>query len=213
MTTTIKAIIFDFGNVLLEWNPRQVYRRYFNGDEAALEQFLHEVSFMDWNAQQDKGRPFAEGVADLSRQFPHHSELIQAYQDNWKDSIGDALPGTVALLKELKKAGYPVYGLSNWSAETFPIVRHKYEFFSLLDDYIISGEVGTVKPEPEIFEIMLERIGRPARECLFIDDSLTNIEQARNMGFVVVHFQSPEQLERELQALGLLESRPGGQVP
>jgi 2-haloacid dehalogenase len=204
MTQPIKAILFDFGNVLLEWNPRHVYRRYFPDDETAMENFLQEVNFMDWNALQDKGRPFTEGVAELSREFPHYSGLIQAYHDHWSDSIGDPVMGTVEIMKRLKKAGYPVYGLSNWSAETFPLVRKKFVFFDLLDDIILSGEVGQIKPEPEIYEIALQRIGRPAAECLFIDDSHANIEQARRMGFMVVHFQSPEQLERELRTLRLL---------
>src|SRR5512139_783191 len=204
MTQTIQAILFDFGNVLLEWNPRHIYRRYFPDDEAAMEQFLHEVNFMEWNAQQDKGRTFAEGVAELSREFPHYANLIQAYHDNWSESIGDPVAGTVEIMKRLKNAGYPVYGLSNWSSETFPMVRNKFIFFDLLDDIVISGEVGQIKPEPEIYEIALQRIGRPANECLFIDDSLANIEQARKMGFAVVHFQSPEQLETELKNLQLL---------
>jgi 2-haloacid dehalogenase len=204
MSQTIQAILFDFGNVLLEWNPRHIYRRYFPNDEAAMEHFLHEVNFMEWNAQQDKGRSFAEGVAELSREFPHYANLIQAYQDNWSESIGDPVAGTVEIMKRLKQAGYPVYGLSNWSSETFPMVRNKFIFFDLLDDIVISGEVGQIKPEPEIFEIALQRIGRPANECLFIDDSLANIEQARKMGFAVVHFQSPEQLETELKNLQLL---------
>ena len=204
MTHTIQAILFDFGNVLLEWNPRHIYRRYFPNDEAAMEHFLHEVNFMEWNAQQDKGRTFAEGVAELSREFPHYANLIQAYHDNWSESIGDPVAGTVEIMKRLKEAGYPVYGLSNWSSETFPMVRNKFIFFDLLDDIVISGEVGQIKPEPEIYEIALQRIGRPANECLFIDDSLANIEQARTMGFAVVHFQSPEQLETELKNLQVL---------
>lgn len=203
MTAKIQAVIFDFGNVLLEWNPRHVYRRYFPNEEA-MEQFLHEVNFMDWNAQQDKGRTFAEGVAELSKHFPHYSELIQAYHDNWEDSIGEYFEGTVEIMKQLKKAGYPLYGLSNWSAETFPIAREKYNFFNLLDDMVISGEVGMIKPEPEIFEHLLERIGKLAQECLFIDDSLANIQQAQKMGFTAIHFESAEQLEDELKILKLL---------
>jgi 2-haloacid dehalogenase len=204
MTTTIQAILFDFGNVLLEWNPRHVYHRYFPNDEEAMERFLHEVNFTDWNVQQDKGRSFADGIAVLSRQFPHYAELIQAYHDNWIDSIGGHFEGTVEIMKQLKKAGYSLYGLSNWSAETFPIAREQYDFFDLLDDIIISGEVGSIKPEPEIFEIALERIGKPASECLLIDDSLANIEQANRMGFVTIHFKSPEILEQELHKLQLL---------
>jgi 2-haloacid dehalogenase len=204
MTSPIKAIIFDFGNVLLEWNPRYVYQRYFPNDPEGMEHFLEEVDFMNWNAQQDKGRTFAEGVALLSEKFPHHAELIQAYHDNWKDSIGTSYTGTVKLLKEMKQAGYPVYGLSNWSAETFPYARQKYDFFELLDDMVISGQVGHIKPDPEIFHILLEKIGRPAQECLFIDDSPTNIDQAKKMGFQTIHFQSSEQLEIVLRELNLL---------
>ncbi len=200
----IQAILFDFGNVLLEWNPRYVYRRYFPNDEEAMERFLHEVNFMDWNIQQDKGRSFAEGIAILSKQFPQYAELIQAYHDNWIDSIVGHLEGTVTIMKQLKKAGYSLYGLSNWSAETFPMAREQYDFFDLLDDIIISGEVGSIKPEPEIFEIALKRIGKPANECLFIDDSLANIEQARKMGLAAIHFQTSEQLEEELQRLQIL---------
>lgn len=204
MMINIQAIIFDFGNVLLEWNPRHVYRRYFPNDEAAMERFFKEVNFMDWNLQQDKGRPFAEGVTELSKQFPQYAELIQAYPDNWAHSIGHHIEGTVEIMKRLKQAGYKLYGLSNWSAETFPIAQKKYDFFRLLDDIVISGEVGAVKPEPEIYEILLKRINKPANECLFIDDAQPNIEQAQKMGFATVHFQAPDQLERELQKLQLL---------
>lgn len=198
MTSTIKAIVFDFGNVLLEWNPRYVYQRFFPNDPEAMERFLEEVNFMDWNALQDKGRSFTEGVAVLSREFPQYADLIQAYQNNWTDSLGESLDGTVQILQELKQAGYPVYGLSNWSAETFPHARKKHQFFDLLDDMVISGEVGHVKPHPEIFQILLERIGRPAHECLFIDDALANIQQARALGFATVHFESPEHLRAHL---------------
>jgi len=205
MSQQIHAIIFDFGNVLLEWDPRHVYRRYFPNDEAAMERFLHEVNFMEWNAQQDKGRSFADGVAELSRQFPHYADLIQAYHDNWSDSIGHHLHGTVEIMKQLKKAGYALYGLSNWSAETFPIAREKYDFFSLLEDRVISGEVGMIKPEPEIYALLLQKIGRPAQECLFIDDSVDNIEQAKQLGFATVHFQSSEHLEAELRRMNILK--------
>ena len=201
---TIKAIIFDYGNILLDWNPRYVYRRYFPNDNEGMERFLHDVDFMAWNAHQDRGRPFTEGVAILSKQFPQYAHLIQAYREHWTDSIGEAFTGTVEILKQLKQAGYPLYGFSNWSVETFPYARAKYDFFDLFDDMVISGAVGYVKPEPEIYQIMLDKIQRPARECLFIDDSLPNVLQANTMGFVTIHFQSPEQLKDELIQRGLV---------
>src|SRR5258705_5631975 len=204
MTSQIKTIIFDFGNVLLEWNPRYVYQRYFPNDPEGMERFFKEVNFADWNLQQDKGRPFVEGVAILSEKFPHYAQLIQAYHENWTDSIGAAYSGTIEILKQLKQAGYPLYGLSNWSAETFPYAREKYDFFDLFDDFVISGAVGQVKPDPEIFQIMLEKIGKPAEECLFIDASLTHINQAQKLGFGTIHFQSPEQLAVALRELKIL---------
>jgi 2-haloacid dehalogenase len=204
MTSPIKAIIFDFGNVLLEWDPRNVYQRYFPDDPDGMEQFLKEVNFLDWNLQQDKGRPFAEGITVLSQQFPHHSDLIQAYHDHWIDSVGGTITGTVELLRQLKQAGYPLYGLSNWSAETFPYARAKYDFFDLFDNMVISGQVGHIKPDPQIFHILLDKIGRPAQECLLIDDSLPNIEQANKMGFVTIHFESPAHLETDLKQLHLI---------
>lgn len=203
MNSPIQAIIFDFGNVLLTWDPRNLYTRYFPDDSERMERFLTEVNFSDWNLQQDKGRPFADGIAVLSGQFPNYSHLLQAYFDHWTDSVGGPITGTVEIMKRLKKAGYELYGLSNWSAETFPLMRDKHDFFNLFDDIVLSGEVGHVKPDPEIYQIMLERIGRPAHECLLIDDSLANIQQAQKMGFAVIHFQSAEQLEASLRELNI----------
>ena len=204
MTTHIKAIVFDYGNVLVEWNPRYVYQRFFPDDPEAMERFFHEVDFMEWNAQQDKGRSFADGVAALSKEFPQHAHLIQAYHDHWKDSIGEAYWGTVEIMKQLKQAGYALYGLSNWSAETFPHILEQYDFFNMFNDMVISGEVGHVKPQPEIFHILLEKIGRPAQECLFIDDSLPNIQQAQTIGFATIRFESSEQLVKALRSLNIL---------
>jgi 2-haloacid dehalogenase len=130
--------------------------------------------------------------------------LIQAYHDYWKDSIGNVHWDTVEVMKQLKQAGCKLYGLSNWSAETFPYAREKYDFFDLFDDMVISGEVGHVKPEPEIFHLLLKKIGRLADECLFIDDSLPNIEQANTMGFQTIHFVTSEHLKNDLTKMGLL---------
>jgi 2-haloacid dehalogenase len=202
--SSIKAIIFDYGNVLLKWEPRNIYRRFFPNDTEGMERFLKEINFAEWNLLQDKGRPFVEGVAILSGQFPHYSHLIQAFHDHWLESVEGPIAGTISILKRLKQAGHPLFGLTNWSAETFPSVRKRYDFFDLFDDMVVSGEVGHVKPGPEIFQILLDKIARPAQECLFIDDALSNIQQAQRMGFTVVHFQSPEQLETSLRDLQLL---------
>jgi 2-haloacid dehalogenase len=204
MTSTIKAIIFDYGGVLLDWNPRNLYRRYFPGNPEGMEQFLAETNFMEWNAHQDKGRPFREGVTILSSQYPHHSHLIHAYYENWDETVTGEIPGAVEILKCLKRKGFPLYGLSNWAVETFQATRKKYPFFDLFDDMVVSGYVNLIKPDLAIFKYLLEKIGRPAGECLLIDDSEKNIAVANELGFVTIHFQSSALLSAELNRLGVL---------
>jgi len=202
---SIKAIVFDFGGVLLDWDPRYLYRKVFAGDLEAMDRFLTEIDFYNWNLQQDQGRPFADAVAELSRQYPHYAPLIQVYDERWEESIGGPIQPTIEILRSLKQAGLPLYGLSNWSAEKFRFFRPKYEFFSWFDDILVSGEVKMVKPDPRIFAVFLERIGRSAAECLLIDDSQANLTAAARLGFKTIHFKSPEQLEAELKQLGLLD--------
>jgi 2-haloacid dehalogenase len=169
-----------------------------------MQTFLKEIEFMEWNAAQDKGRAFEEGIHLLSSEHPHRADLIQAYHDRWKESLGNAIEGSVEIVKQLKAKGYPLYGLSNWSTETFPYALKKFEFLKVFDDMVISGYVGYVKPEPAIYELLLQKVGKPARECLFIDDSLANIEQASKMGINTIHFTSAEKLKMELTRLDLL---------
>ena len=204
MNSPIKAIVFDFGGVLLDWNPRNLYQRFFPDQPQAMENFLTEIHFHEWNAQQDKGRPFAEGIAELSAQYPQYAHLIQAYYDNWEDSITGSIPGTVDILHQLKQDGRPLYGLSNWSAETFPRARHDYPFFDWFDDILLSGDVKLNKPDPAIFNLLLNKTGYSAPECILIDDAQPNIDAAKKLGFVTVRFTSPEDLQTELQKLDLL---------
>lgn len=198
MNSTITAIIFDFGNVFVKWDVYAVYNRFFPNPQA-VDSFLREIRFAEWNEHQDAGRPFQEGIADLSAQFPHYADLIQAYDTYWNDSITEVYDGTVEIARKLKREGWPLYLLSNFSAEKFPLMQQRFDFLNLFDDMIISGEHNLIKPDPAIFLLTLERIKRSANECLFIDDSLPNIETARTLGFQTIHFQSPEQLERDLK--------------
>ncbi len=204
LPTRIRAIVFDFGGVLMDWNPRYLYRKLFPGNDTAMERFLAEIGFTEWNQQQDAGRAFSLAVAELVQQFPSYAELIQAYHERWEESIAGPLQGTVDLLLPLKHAGFELYGLSNWSSEKFGAVRAKYAFFQLFDTILLSGDVKLIKPAPGIFDALLERIGRSASECLFIDDSEENISTARSLGFETIRFESPDQLRRELRHRGLL---------
>jgi 2-haloacid dehalogenase len=204
MQPDIKAIVFDFGGVLLDWDPRYLYRRYFPNNPQDMDQFLTEVNFYEWNAKQDQGRPFSEGIAELSNQFPQHAGLIQTYFDQWEESISGPIHGSIKILHQLKQKGYPLYGLSNWSAETYPRALRKYSFFNVFDDVVLSGAVKLNKPDPAIFRLLLDKIEYRAPECVLIDDSKANIETAKELGFVTIHFKSSEQLQTELQRLNLL---------
>jgi len=202
----ITAAIFDVGSVLLAWSPQALYRRHFPKlSQSEIEAFLREVDFAEWNLQQDRGRPFSEGVAELSERFPHRSPLIRAYHEHWADSILGPIPGTIEIARALKKDGLGIYALTNFSAETFAVARKAYPFFAEFDDIVVSGEVGIVKPDPEIFDLTLKRIGCPAPECVFIDDAPKNIEVARHLGFAAIQFQDAVQLEHDLRSMGLMQ--------
>jgi 2-haloacid dehalogenase len=203
MTTSLRTLIFDFGGVLVNWDPHRVFQKYFP-DAQAIDRFLAEIDFSAWNLQQDKGHPFAQAVADLSAQFPQYAHLIHAYDEEWEESITGVIPGTVELLHRLKAAGYPLYGLTNWNVEKFSIVRHKYACFDLFDDIVVSGEVKLIKPDSAIFQLLLQKINRLPQECVMIDNTLKNIEAARKMGFATIHFISPAQLAVELRRLNVL---------
>ncbi len=197
-------VVFDFGGVLVDWDPRYLYRKLFDGHDAAVERFLDEINFYEWNFQQDKGRSFAEGTAELSARFPHYAELIAAYCDRWEESIAGPIPETVEILHHLKEKQYPLFGLSNWSAETFYRIRPNLDFMNWFDGIVISGEVRLAKPDPAIYEVLLEQANDSPRNCLFVDDSEANVTAARELGFDTIHFESPEQLRDELFTRGLL---------
>lgn len=198
------AVVFDFGGVLFDWNPFYLYRQFFNDDIDAVSEFLSEIEFLDWNTQLDGGRPFAETISEVSARYPHYAELIQMYDSRWIETLGKPIQGTVDILNSLKAAGYPLYALSNWSAEKFKLVRPLHSFLKEFDEIVISGEVKLLKPDPQMFQYLLDRCGREAKDCLFIDDHLPNIETANKMGFGTIQFRSPAQLKEEIIRLGLL---------
>ena len=199
-----RIVVFDFGGVLLNWNPRHLYRKLFAGDEAAMESFLANVCTPAWNERQDAGRSFADAVAELLPRHPDQSELIAAYGQRFDEMIAGPIEGTVEILAELTRAGVPRYGLTNFSAETFRPQRQRFEFLSWFDGIVVSGEEGVIKPDPRIFRILLERYGIAPEEAVFIDDSPTNAAAATALGIHGIHFRSPEALRSELVSLGLL---------
>jgi 2-haloacid dehalogenase len=198
------VIVFDFGGVLMDWSPYYLYRKIL-ADDQEIERFLKDVDFYVWNQEHDRGRSVADGAAELASRFPQYRDLILAYDERYLESVGGAIQPSIDILHALKNAGYPLYGLSNWPTEKFALVRPIYPFFEWFDDIIISGEVGLIKPDKPIFELLLERIGCPAGDCLYIDDHERNIKTAQDLGFQTIHFQSPPQFVVELHQLGILD--------
>jgi 2-haloacid dehalogenase len=202
-----RVVVFDLGGVLIDWNPRHLYRQLFD-DEAAMERFLAEVCHSAWNEEQDRGRTFAEAIEEAAGRFPEHRVLIEAYHRRWGEMLAGPIEGTVALLAELKEAGHELHALTNWSVETFPIARERYAFLDWFGSILVSGEERLIKPDPRIFQLLLERIGRTADACVYIDDNPKNAAAAAALGFDAVHFRSPEQLRADLTRLGVLGGSP-----
>ena len=198
------VVVFDIGGVLIDWNPRYVYRTLFDGDEAAMEHFLAHVCSHDWNLMQDAGRPFAEGVAELTERFPEHAELIAAYDTRWEEMVTGAIDETVAILRELEARGTPLYALTNFSTEKLPLCRRRFDFFEAFAGVVVSGEIGMVKPDRAIYDHLVETYDVVPARCLFIDDNQDNVAGARDAGWQAVKYASPDQLRRELTRRGLL---------
>jgi len=200
---TPDTIVFDLGNVLIGWDPRNLYRKLF-ADEAAMEAFLAEICTHDWNIQQDAGRPIREAEAELIARFPDQADRIRAYYGRFMEMLSGPIAGTVTLLEALHAKGTPLYALTNWSAETFALTRPSFPFLELFRDIVVSGEIGLAKPDPAIFRHLLQVVGKPAPACFFIDDNAANIASARALGFATHHFAAPAALHRDLENLGFL---------
>lgn len=200
-----RAVVFDFGGVLIEWNPRHLFRKIFGpGEEAAMERFLTFVCSSSWNLMQDAGRTFDEGVAELTARFPEEAERIAAYHHRWAEMVPHAFEDSVEVLEGLKEAGVPLYGITNFSVEKFAEARRRFPFFDHFDGIVVSGEVRLIKPDPAIFLHFLECYGLTAGECVFIDDSTVNVAAARRLGFHGIDFCGAADLRSRLDAWGLL---------
>jgi len=197
------TVVFDLGNVLVRWNPRLLYEQLIT-DADELEQFFDTVITHDWIRAQDAGRPFDDGIALLAAQFPRYESEIRAFWERWEEMVPGAIDGSVEILAELKERETPVYALTNWSHQTFPIARLRFPFFDWFDGIVVSGEIGMVKPDARIYRHLLGRFGLSAEDCVFIDDSATNVAGAEAVGITGLHFRSPHKLRRELARLGLL---------
>ncbi len=197
-------VVFDLGGVLIDWDPRHLYRKLFAGDEAAMEHFLATVCTHEWHRHHDAGRSLAEGVRTLKDLHPDKAELIDAFGTRQGEMLAGSIAGAVEILKELRDRDVPLYALSNWPAETFPLARQRFDFLGWFRGILVSGEIGAIKPEPRIYEVLLDRFAIDPLSAVFIDDVAVNAAAARAFGIHAIHFTTPAALRAELVALGLL---------
>ncbi len=200
----IKAIVFDIGGVLLDWDPRYLYRKLFK-DEEKLEHFLHTVCTYTWNLEQDRGRPWADAVKLLCDAHPEdHHDLIRAYDERWLEMIDAPIHGTVDIMMELRERGFPLYAITNFSSDKLKIAMQEFPFLQAFEGMIVSGDAKLLKPDPAIYKALLDTYNLNPRELLFIDDRRENVQAAWDAGFHAVQFLSPAQLEQDLIDCGVL---------
>jgi 2-haloacid dehalogenase len=197
----ITAVVFDLGNVLIDWQPEPAIAAAVGTEEARA--FLDDFDFRAWNHRQDAGAPFEQSEEEAIAAHPHWREHILAYRQNFPASLVEEIAGTVDVLRDLHRVGVPVFALTNWAAETFHHARARFDWLDLFDDVIVSGEEKVAKPDPEIWTILARRTGRPTAELFFVDDSVPNVGSARAAGITATVFESPERLRADLVEAGL----------
>ena len=200
------AVVFDLGGVLIDWNPRHLYRQLID-DEPEMERFLRDVVSAEWNLEHDRGRSFDDGIALLIRQHPDQADLIAAFRDRWPETLGGPIQASVDILAELRDTGVRLLALTNWSAETYPLGAARFPFLGWFEAVVVSGEERLVKPDPAIFRLLIERHGLEPRRTVFVDDLGANVAAAAALGFRAIQFTSASALRRELAGAGLVPDR------
>jgi 2-haloacid dehalogenase len=201
---TINTLVFDLGGVLIDWNPDYLYNKLIP-DEQERKWFLSTVCTPDWNEEQDAGRSLKEATEHLVAKYPDHEAAIRAYYDRWTEMLGGPIHETVEIFRELKSRGQlKLYALTNWSAETFPVALEMYEFLHWFDGRLVSGAEKMRKPSPEIYRLLIDRFGIDPKKAIYVDDNIRNVLPARELGFIGIHFRTPELFREELKGLGLL---------
>ena len=199
-----KTIIFDLGGVLIDWNPEYVFLKEFRGNREKMDWFLNEICAWEWNMNQDAGYPLAQATEDRVAMFPEYEELIRMYYGRWEEMLGDPLEEVVEVLSALKSSGISLYILSNWSAETYPVAETRFDFLHWFDGKVISGETGMIKPDPNIYKLLMKTYGLTPQKTVFIDDKSVNVEAADALGIHGIHYKNASKLRNDLGKLKLL---------
>jgi len=202
---TYKNIIFDLGGVLIDWNPEYVYLKEFNNDRKEMKWFFDNVCTFDWSENQDAGYPLKKATEERVRLFPQYENLIRIYYGRWEEMLGGPINKSVDILRRIKKKNeLNIFALTNWSAETFPTALKKFDFLSLFEGIIVSGEEKTRKPFEKIYQITIDRFKIDPTESVFIDDNLRNVKAAEKLNIKGIHFKNSDKLEIELRNLKIL---------
>jgi 2-haloacid dehalogenase len=199
----IDSIIFDLGNVLVDWNPSYLFDKIFHKKEER-DNFLGNICTPEWHNTQDAGRSPAEATEEKVKEHPEWEHAIRAFYARWKEMFMGTIDGSVVILQELKLKGYKLYALTNWNAELFNLTIDDYPFLQLFDGKVVSGAVKKTKPGEDIYIHLLDRYQINPAQALFIDDKKENIQTAEKLGIKGIQFKDPEQLKNDLQALGIL---------
>ena len=198
-----KTIVFDLGGVLVDWNPRYLYRSVFN-DDAKMNHFLANICTGNWNELQDAGRSIQEATEVLVGHFPEYEFYIRMFYGEWQKMLNGPIDGTVDILKTLKNKQYRILALTNWSAETFPIALGLFDFLHWFDDVLVSGKEKLIKPDPAIFNLLIKRYSLDPGQTIFIDDNIKNVTAAKEVGLDAIHFTDPHILRLQLNERGII---------
>lgn len=199
----INTIIFDLGGVLIDWDPRYLYRKIFKTEEE-VDYFLEHICTSEWNEEQDGGRSLLDGTKWLVKKHPEHKTEIEHFYNRWEEMLNGEISGTVRVLEKLKQAGkHKLYALTNWSGETFSIAEERFDFLSYFDGIVVSGVEKDRKPFPSFYQLILDRYAIDPKNAVFIDDRYSNIEGAEEVGILGIHYTGPVQLEEALRAKGV----------
>ncbi|MBR5707069.1 MAG: HAD family phosphatase [Bacteroidaceae bacterium] len=191
----IKNVIFDFGNVLIDWNPAYLFLPYFNGDQEKCRFFTDNVCNREWFTRMDRGEDMDTCVAELQETYPQYADAVAMFRDRWFEMCNGEIPGMLEIIQDLKKKGVGVYGLTNWPAETFDEARRRFKTLANIDKFVVSSAVKLAKPDPAIYKLLISKYDLKPEECVFIDDRKDNVDTAIRLGMSgIVYPGSAEEL-------------------